>query len=139
MQEFEKLQSFNFEKEKLNRVRDFFLFSSFTGYSFQEVYNMKRSDIMTGIDGKMWIKMERQKTSVDETVPCLRLPLQIIERYPQDPIFINRNKLLPVPSNQAYNRCLKIIATTTAVKIMPRTHKARFFFANEPTYQWGFL
>lgn len=137
MQEFEKMQSFNFEKEKLNRVRDIFLFSSFTGYSFQEVYNMKRSDIMTGIDGKMWIKMDRQKTSVDETVPLLPLPLQIIERYRHDPICINRNKLLPVPSNQEYNRCLKTIAATTGLKIILRTHKARFFFANEVTYNMG--
>ncbi len=137
MQEFEKLQAFNFEKEKLNRVRDIFLFSSFTGYSFLEVYNMKPNDIVTGIDGKMWIKMDRQKTEVDETVPLLPLPLQIIERYQKDPYCLSRNKLLPVPSNQEYNRCLKVIATTTGLKIVLRTHKARFFFANEVTYNMG--
>lgn len=92
---------------------------------------------MTGIDGKMWIKMDRQKTEVDETVPLLPLPLQIIERYQKDPYCLSRNKLLPVPSNQEYNRCLKVIATTTGLKIVLRTHKARFFFANEVTYNMG--
>jgi hypothetical protein len=45
---------------------------------------MKPTDIMTGIDGKIWIKMDRQKTAIDEKVPLLPLPLQIIQRYQKD-------------------------------------------------------
>ena len=137
MQELEKLLNHQFSNEKLNVIRDIFVFSSFTGLSFQEVYTLRPVDIITGIDGKKWINKNRQKTGGDETLPLLPLPLELLEKYKGHPVCINRNKLLPVPTNQEYNRCLKVIADITGIGIVLRTHKARFFFANEVTYNNG--
>jgi integrase len=137
MQELEKLLNHEFSNEKLNVIRDIFVFSSFTGLSFQEVYTLRPSDIITGIDGKKWINKNRQKTGGDETLPLLPLPLQLLEKYKGHPVSVNRNKLLPVPTNQEYNRCLKVIAGISGIGIVLRTHKARFFFANEVTYNNG--
>lgn len=137
MQELEKLYRHEFSNEKLNRIRDVFIFSSFTGLSFQEVYTLRPSDIMIGLDGKKWINKNRQKTGGDETLPLLPLPLQLLEKYKNCPYCLTRNKLLPVPTNQEYNRCLKVIADITGIGIVLRTHKARFFFANEVTYNNG--
>jgi hypothetical protein len=81
MQELERLKDTDFGQEKLNIIRDIFLFSSFTGFSYQEVYTLKPSDIITGIDGKMWISKSRQKTGGDETLPLLPLPLQLLDKY----------------------------------------------------------
>jgi integrase len=137
MQELEKLFRYEFSNEKLNRIPDILVFSSFTGLSFQEVYTLRPADIMTGIDGKKWINKNRQKTGADETLPLLPLPLQLLEKYKTCPYCLTHNKLLPVPTNQEYNRCLKVIADITGIGIVLRTHKARFFFANEVTYNNG--
>jgi hypothetical protein len=137
MQELEKLLNHEFSNEKLNVIRDIFVFSSFTGLSFQEVYTLRPSDIITGIDGKKWISKTRQESGADETLPLLPLPLQLLKKYKDNPVSVNRNKLLPVPTNQEYNRCLKVIADITGIRIVLRTQKARFFFANEVTYNNG--
>jgi hypothetical protein len=76
---------------------------------------MKSAKIMTGIDGKISININRQITTVGETVRLLPFLLQIIERFRKDPYYLSRNKLLPVPTNQEYNRCLKVIATAIVV------------------------
>jgi hypothetical protein len=65
MQELERLLNHQFLNEKLNVIRDVFVFSSFTGLSFQEVYTLRPSDIIAGIDGKKWINKNRQKTGGD--------------------------------------------------------------------------
>lgn len=75
MQEMERLQGHIFSNEKLNVIRDIFLFCSFTGLSFQEVFTLRSSDIITGIDGKKWISKNRQKTDGDETLPLVTITI----------------------------------------------------------------
>ncbi len=137
MQEFNKLYNHDFSNEKLGMIRDIFLFSSFTGLSYQEVYSLRPGDIINGIDRKKWINKNRQKTGTDETLPILPLPLHLMDKYKDHPVVLRKNKLFPVPTNQEYNRCLKVIAEITGISIVLRTHKARFFFANEVTYNQG--
>jgi hypothetical protein len=55
MQELEKLLNHAFSNEKLNVIRDIFVFSSFTGLSFQEAYTLCPSDLIAGIHGKKWM------------------------------------------------------------------------------------
>ena len=137
MNELGKLLDTEFENPKLNVIRDIFIFSSFTGLSYQEIYTLGPADIITGIDGKKWVNKSRQKTDGDETLPLLPLPLDLIDKYKNHPVCIARNKLFPVPTNPEYNRCLKVIADLSGIKIVLRTHKARFFFANEIAYNNG--
>jgi integrase len=137
MQELERLRETNFTDEKLNVIRDIFLFSSFTGLSYQEVYTLKPADIITGVDGKKWISKNRQKTGGDETLPLLPLPLQLLDKYKDHPLCVRRGRLLPVPTNEHYNRCLKEIGKIGKFNAILRTHKARYFFANEVAYNNG--
>lgn len=137
MQELERLKETNFDDEKLNVIRDIFLFSSFTGLSYQEVYTLKPGDIITGVDGKKWISKNRQKTGGDETLPLLPLPLQLLDKYKDHPLCVRRSRLLPVPTNEQYNRCLKEIGKIGKFNAILRTHKARYFFANEVAYNNG--
>lgn len=62
MQQFNALYEYEFNNEKLNLIKDTFLFASFTGLSYQEVYSLRPTDIITGIDGNKWIDKNRQKT-----------------------------------------------------------------------------
>jgi len=121
MHELERLIDTDFKEEKLNVIRDIFLFSSFTGLSYQEVYTLKPSDIIIGIDGKKWISKNRQKTGGDETLPLLPLPLQLLDKYKDHPLCVRRGRLLPVPTNEHYNRCLKQISKMLGHKSVKTT------------------
>ena len=137
MQEMETLRSMQFEKDKLNVIRDIFVFESFTGLAYSDIRNLVPTDIIIGVDGKKWISKNRQKTGGDETLPLLPIAVALLDKYKDYPICVRNNRLLPVPSNEEYNRCLKLIGTAAGFKTILRTHKARFFFANEVAYNNG--
>ncbi|MBN8877734.1 MAG: site-specific integrase [Sphingobacteriales bacterium] len=137
MHEVIELINWNFEEYKLNEIRDIQIFQCFNGLSYAEVYSLKPGDIIAGIDKKKWIRKDRQKTGGDETLPLLPICLDIMKKYENHPVCVRRGKLLPVPSNQEYNRCLKKIMEITGIRIKLSTHKARYFFANEVTYNLG--
>jgi integrase len=137
MEELEYLSEMAFEKHKLAVIRDIFLFCSYTGLSYQEVYTLKAADIITGIDGKSWISKKRQKTNSDESLPLLPPAIVILDKYKDYPLNVRKCRLLPVPTNQEYNRCLKTIGKLAGIKIKLNTHKSRFFFANEIAYNNG--
>ena len=137
MQEMETLRSLQFEKAKLNVIRDIFVFESFTGLAYSDIRNLVPTDIIIGVHGKKWISKNRQKTGGDETVPLLPIAVALFDKYKDYPVCVRNNRLLPVPSNEEYNRCLKLIGTAAGFKTILRTHKTRFFFANEVTYNNG--
>lgn len=49
----------NFSVERLNHVRDIFLFSCYTGLAYVDVKKLKRSEIGVGVDGEKWIFTNR--------------------------------------------------------------------------------
>ncbi|MHA4811192.1 site-specific integrase [Flavitalea flava] len=54
----EELQALGNKKypiDRLNHVRDIFLFSCYTGLAYADVQKLKRSEISIGIDGGKWI------------------------------------------------------------------------------------
>lgn len=137
MQEMEELMNLEFDKDSLNEVRDIAVATAFTGFSYQEIYSAKPTDIYIGIDGKKWLGRNRQKTGEEEAVPLLPIVLHIIKKYENHPLCIRRGTLLPVPSNVQYNRSLKEINKRINSKFLDLTHRLRFFFANEVTFNQG--
>ncbi len=120
---------------KLNEYKDTFLFGIFTGFAYAELKDLDVNDIYTGIDGKKWIRNVRDKTQTKERVPLLPLPLQIIEKYNNHPCRIIERKLLPVYSNQYYNKHLKIIAQKCNIGVDLTSHIARYTFATVITLE----
>ncbi|MBL7697819.1 MAG: integrase catalytic domain-containing protein [Chitinophagaceae bacterium] len=113
------------------------IFQAFTGFSYQETYAAEPRDIIRGMDGQPWISKNRQKTGFDESVPLLPIVKKIIEKYKGHPVNCRSGRLLPVPSNEYYNRCLKEIAGIINTRMLNNTHQFRFFFANEVTFNQG--
>lgn len=124
-------------KQKLERAKDIFVFACYTGYAFSDVLALTSNSISRGIDGEVWIKAQRTKTDVVENVMLLDIPLQIIEKYKNEPICVNKNKLLPVISNQKYNAYLKEIATICNINKHLTSHIARHTFATTVTLANG--
>ena len=49
------------DKPNLEKMRDVFIFSCYTGLSYADVMNLKRNNIIIGIDGGRWISTFMQK------------------------------------------------------------------------------
>mgnify|MGYP000472441836 CR=1 FL=1 len=113
--------------ERLENVRDLFIFSCFTGLAYIDVANLTQDNIRKSFDGNLWIITKRQKTNTDVNVPLLDIPKMILDKYKDK--FPN-GKILPVISNQKLNSYLKEIADLCGIKKNLTTHTARHSFAS---------
>ena len=89
------------------------------------------------MDGEYWLKTNRQKSGVKESVPLLPIALAIIKKYSDNTYCVTNNKLLPVNSNQRYNAYIKEIADLCGIKKHLTTHIARHTFATTITLSNG--
>ncbi|GAC1314091.1 MAG: site-specific integrase [Mucilaginibacter sp.] len=99
-EELERMAQKKLMSERVATVRDIFLFSCYTGLAYADVKKLKRTEIVTGIDGQQWIHTSRQKTDTDSRIPLLPKALELIDAYADHPQCINDGLLLPVLSNQ---------------------------------------
>jgi integrase len=127
------LEKHTFSTARLGVVRDVFVFQCYTGLAYIDVFNLKRSDIKEGIDGEQWILTERQKTGSPINIPLLPKAIEILERYKNHSICIERDSVLPVSSNQKMNEYLKEIADLCGITCTLNTHKARRTFGSTVT------
>lgn len=125
--ELASLMQTDMQIERLERVRDIFVFSCFTGLAHCDVYRLKPENIIVDDNGQPWIKTSRQKTSVSVNVPLLEIPQMIIAKYKDDKTL--KGSLLPVLSNDCTNIYLKEVATLCRIKKKLTFHVARHTFA----------
>lgn len=125
--ELTTLMQTDMQIERLDRVRDVFVFCCFTGLAHCDVYSLKPENIVIDDNGQPWIKTSRQKTSVSVDVPLLEIPQMIIAKYKGDKKL--RGALLPVLSNDCTNIYLKEVATLCHIKKNLTFHMARHTFA----------
>ncbi len=128
-QELDKIHSKVFPTDRLNYVKDIFLFSCYTGLAYADVKKLKRSEIGPGIDGSYWIFTSKQKTETQSRIPLLPPALAIIEKYKDHPTCYDSGHLLPVLSNQKMNAYLKEIADVCGISKNLTFHIARHTFA----------
>ena len=121
-----------FDSDRLNYVRDVFVFCIFTGLAYIDAYNLRSEHITKDNNGDIWIRKAREKTDNMCNIPLLKIPQMILEKYHDDPICINSGRLLPVTTNQKMNSYLKEIATRCDIQKNLTTHTARhviFYFS----------
>ncbi|MBU3661341.1 MAG: site-specific integrase [Flavobacteriales bacterium] len=135
--ELSALYSKEFKQERLEEVRDVFLFCCFTGYAFIDVFKLKQTDVAKGIDGDCWIFTRRTKTNTVSNVPLLPQAEEIVNKYKNHPKCVQSGKLLPVNSNQKMNAYLKEIATLCNINKELTMHIARHTFATTVTLSNG--
>lgn len=123
--------------KRLDLVRDMFIFSCFTGLAYIDVFNLTKDNLIKGIDGEFWISTHRQKTDSLSKIPILPVSESILEKYKNHQECINKNKLLPILSNQKMNAYLKEIATICGINKELTFHIARHTFATTVTLSNG--
>ena len=132
-EELNRLMNLEIKMDRLDRVRDIFLFACFTGLSYIDVKQLTRSEVEITKEG-VWIKTKRKKTGGTINVPILEVPWKIIQKHspyfedlhPSDPV-------LPVLSNQKMNAYLKEIADLAGITKELSYHIARHTFATTVT------
>lgn len=117
--------------ERLAEIRDAFIFQCFTGFAYQDVYDLTPENIIrVGKNGERWLIKNRGKTGVTEMVPILPIVEEIIARYAHHAQCRIKNCLLPVNSNVRYNGYLKELAVICGINRELNTHLARHTFAD---------
>ncbi len=135
--ELQVISEKQFASDRINQVKDIFLFSCYTGLAYVDVKKLRRSEVSIGIEGQKWIFTSRQKTDTASRIPLLPLPQTIMERYSDHPQCLNEDRLLPVLSNQKMNEYLKEIADLCGIKKPMTYHTARHTFATTVTLSNG--
>jgi integrase/recombinase XerD len=136
-EELEGIEGFNSSLERLNLVKDIFIFSCYTGISYSDIINLKGSDITVGIDGKYWIMADRVKTGTPFKIPLLPKALALVEKYSAPSKVLHNGSLLPKLSNQKLNSYLKEIADLCGIAKNLTFHMARHTFATTVTLSNG--
>jgi len=98
-QELDKLEKHQFAQQRLQQVKDMFVFCCYTGLAFNEMSKLEHKHVVIGFDGHKWIKMNREKTKKLISVPILSKATSTIERYCSE----NSSFILPRISNQKFN------------------------------------
>lgn len=123
--------------DRLNLVKDIFLFSYFTGLAYVDVKKLSRKNIGFGVDGEKWIFINRTKTDTRSNIPILPIASYLLEKYEDHPQVVNQDKLLPILSNQKMNSYLKEIADACGICKELTFHIARHTFATTVTLSNG--
>lgn len=124
-EEIQVIMKKEFPTQRLEQVRDVFIFSCFCGLAYIDVANLKEDNIVE-LDGKKWIMTKRQKTNIPSNILLLDIPLKIIDKYKGK---TKGGKLLPILSNQKMNSYLKEIADVCGIKKTLTYHCSRHTFA----------
>ncbi|WP_354335631.1 site-specific integrase [Pedobacter sp. CG_S7] len=137
IQELKRIEEKKFDIERLQQVKDLFIFSCYTGLSYIDVMNLQPGSVMIGLDGRDWIITSRQKTSTGVRIPLLEKAREIIEKYKTHPKIVADGSLLPRLSNQRLNGYLKEIADLCGITKPLTFHIARHTFATTITLNNG--
>ncbi|MDJ0645237.1 MAG: site-specific integrase [Flavobacteriaceae bacterium] len=119
-EELKRLEEFDFRIDRLNQIRDCFVFCCYTGLAYKEMARLRPNHIVIRHGNMEWIKMKRQKTNSELSIPLLSKTKEILEKY---------DNKLPIVSNQRFNGYLKEIAYLTAIDKNLTHHIARKTFA----------
>jgi site-specific recombinase XerD len=136
-EELQRLIEFNSVFDRLNRVRDFFVFSCYTGLAYIDVKKLKRAEIEGNDEMGFWIRTRRQKTGGRANIPLLDIPMSIIRNYCQLELLDAEDSILPILSNQKMNAYLKELADLCNIQKQLSYHVARHTFATTVTMMNG--
>ena len=123
--------------ERLEKVKDVFVFSCYTGLAYVDIEKLTKENIVIGIDGQKWVYTFRAKTGNKSNIPLLPAAIAIIEKYQNYPENINKKRLLPTITNIKTNAYLKEIADLCGIKKHLTFHMARHTFATTITLNNG--
>jgi len=137
MAEIQTLIDYDSPFERMNRVRDIFIFSCYTGLAYIDVKKLKKAEVEGNDEIGYWIRTRRQKTDARANIPLLAIPMDIINNYCRLDLMMPEDLLLPILSNQKVNAYLKELADLCGIHKELTFHVARHTFATTVTMTHG--
>ena len=137
MAEIQTLIDYDSPFERMNRVRDIFIFSCYTGLAYIDVKKLKKAEVEGNDEIGYWIRTRRQKTDARANIPLLEIPMDIINNYCRLDLMMPEDLLLPILSNQKVNAYLKELADLCGIHKELTFHVARHTFATTVTMTHG--
>lgn len=119
---------------RLDRVRDIFLFSCFTGLTFDDVDKLQEYNIEILENGKRQMKIYIPLSNKIREIPLLATPCLILDKYKGKQ---SDGKLLPLSCKAAFNHNLKEIARLCGINRNLTFHLARHTFIGTVTVANG--
>ena len=131
-EELNRLELIEIKNDKLQRVRDVYIFSCYTGLAFSDVAKLNEEHFQR-INNQNWIILDRTKTKNQSTIPLLPKAVAILNKYST----LKSGILLPIISSQNTNKYLKELAIITGINKKLTFHSARHTFASTVTLNQG--
>ena len=117
-EEIEKLKNHSFANETLNKVKDLYLISCYTGLCYIDLMNFNKENIKIISKHKVY-EMHRQKSKTEAIIPLNKEALDVLQKY---------NFVVPKICNQTFNRYIKEIANVVGINKTLTTHTGRKTF-----------
>lgn len=135
--ELSMIESKKFPVERIDMVRDLFVFCCYTGLAYVDVIKLTPDNIVEMDKGEFWVRTFRQKTEAPVNMPLLPKAMGIIRKYKGNIRSEASGTIFPVISNQKVNAYLKEIADLCGIKKNITFHLARHTFATTVTLSNG--
>lgn len=113
-----------FKKKSYELIRDLFIFCTFTGLSWTDMYHLTKENLEISFDGHLWIKTKRQKTGTESNIRLLEVAKHIIEKYEG---MAKDGKLLPVPCYPNCKNGIKVIAKRCGIEKNVTWHQSKTY------------
>lgn len=124
-EEIDRINEIDFSNNRtLEKVRDIFLWSIYTGLRFEDAQRLSIEDIRKDSEGKFYLSKIQQKTGELVSIPLLEPAVRILRKYDNIERKIT-GKILPQISNQKMNVYLKHIESIAGIKKHITSHVAR--------------
>lgn len=127
-EEFNAIKEVELATESLRKVRDVFVFQTYTCMAYKDLAAFKANKIVEVKGMKVYVG-QRVKTGQTFTVPLLKEALDILKKY--------KNKL-PIITNVKYNEYLKVVAQAAGIDKPVSSHWARHTGATLLLNEGGF-
>lgn len=114
-EEFQKIKHVKLCTESLQKVKDVFIFQTYTCLSYADLKDFNINNLIN-IKGMQVYIGKRDKTGKQFTIPLLKPALDILHKY---------SGKLPIISNVKYNAYLKVVAQAAGIDKPLTTHWAR--------------
>src|SRR3954447_387542 len=92
-EELERIEKKDFKFERLQYVKDLFVFSCYTGLAYTDAMQLSPANLIRGIDGDFWLTTQRQKTGAPVKIPLLAKAKEILDKYKNNPKSLNAGTL----------------------------------------------
>lgn len=133
LDELKRLLAEQVADPELQRARDWFIFSTFTGLAYADLKQLSERHVTQDTEGVRWIHIRRQKTGTESVVRLLDIPLRIIEKYWAER---TDERLLPICSYQKLQKLMPRLGAAYGIENLT-FHRARHNFGTHITLSLG--